>query len=555
MSDDSQLLRRYAEDRSEEAFAKLVRQHLGLVYHVALRQMGDSQRAEEVAQTVFTDLARKAAILAERPSLVGWLYTSTRYAAAHARRTERRRKIREQKAYAMNDLLHPQISSFETDWTRLRPLLDDILHELDERDRDAVLLRFLEGRPFSEIGAKLALTEAAARMRVDRALEKIRKLLAQRGITSTSAVLSVALADQAGAAVPAGMAAKITSTALAMHTTASATTGLGTLVFMTTGKILTGIAVLALGTALLHQVSETQKARDALAMAQKQRTELLSKVHGLESSLATANTRLKASEDDNAKLLGVIENATANTATGTVRVPITYDYVEARYNRAQELAKAGSNEDALREFLWCYDEGMPPIAGYGGVRYSYLLQMIAKLGETYPHAITAMRERRDKAEQRILASPNDFDATMSFSSINHYLKEDARNMELYDQLEPNDPRKAALGMMVYDALTTARRYREAIQAKPYASMSSMLEALTDTSGPNAALIRQTQRTEIVKTTASYVEVLAGSGDLSHARILSARILAYDGSSEAKAILQEHAARAGHPELLGTAVTQ
>lgn len=321
---------------------------------------------------------------------------------------------------------------------------------------------------------------------------------------------------------------------------------------MTTGKILTGIAVLALVAALLYQAGESQKARDALATAQKQQTSLLAKVHDLENRLATANTRLKASEDDGAKLLGVIDNAAAASTTGAVRVPITHDYVEARYKHAQELAKTGNNEDALKEFLWCYDEGMPPIAGYGGVHYSYLLQMIAKLGETYPPALAAMRERRDKAEQRILASANDFDATMSFSSLNNYLKENARNMQLYDQWDANDPRKRALGMMVYDELATARRYREAIQAKPYASMSSMVEALTDTSGPNAALIRQSQRTEIVKTTAGYVEVLAGSGDLAHARELAARILAYDSSPEAQTILQEHAARASHPELLSTA---
>lgn len=323
---------------------------------------------------------------------------------------------------------------------------------------------------------------------------------------------------------------------------------------MTTGKILTGIAVLALGATLLYQAGETQKARDALATSQQQQTALLAKVHDLETRLATANTRLKASEEDGAKLLGVIDNAAAASTTGAVRVPITHDYVEARYKHAQELAKTGNNEEALKEFLWCYDEGMPPIAGYGGVRHSFLLKMIAELGESYPPALAALRERRDKAEQRILTSASDFDATMSFSSLNHYLKDDARNMQLYEQLESDDPRKPALGTMVYDELATSRRYREAVQAKPFSHMRDMFEALTDASDPNTARLRQSQRTEIVKTTAGYVEVLAGAGDLAHARELAARILAYDGSPEAQTILQEHAARAGHPELFSTAQT-
>src|SRR5882724_9771270 len=48
MMNDSELLRRYAEDASEEAFAELVRRHLHLVYAAAWRQTGDAHRAEDV---------------------------------------------------------------------------------------------------------------------------------------------------------------------------------------------------------------------------------------------------------------------------------------------------------------------------------------------------------------------------------------------------------------------------------------------------------------------------------------------------------------------------
>lgn len=559
MNDDADLLRRYAKNHSEEAFAELVRRHLGLVYHAAWRLTGDPHRAEDVAQAVFTDLARKAASLTSRPSLAGWLYTSTRYAAAHARRTERRRQIREQEAFAMNDPLQPQTSGSETDWGHVRPVLDAALHDLGERDREAILLRFLEGRPFSEIGAKLALTEDAARMRVERALDKVRKLLARRGVTSTSAALAVVLADQAGAAVPTGLAVKITTTAIALHAAAGgAAAGLGLLTFMTTGKILTGVAVLALGTALLYETGENRKMRDALTASQQQQAELLAKLHGAETDLASANTRLKASEEDGAKLLGALDSAAAGKAAAAEpRVPITHDYVESRYKHAQELAKAGKNEDALKEFLWCYDEGMAPLPEYTGVRQSYLLEKIAKLGEKYPPALAALRERRDQTEQRLLASANDFAATMSFASLNRTLNEGNRTLQFYDQLPAKDPRKQIMGMMVYDDLATAQRYRDAVQAMPYKQMSMMFDALTEAparsaTNPNAAPVSQKQRTETVESTAKYVEVLAGAGDLPHARELAARILAYDGSPEAQTILQEHAARAGHPELLSTA---
>jgi RNA polymerase sigma factor (sigma-70 family) len=554
MNDDADLLRRYAKDHSEEAFAELVRRHLGLVYHAAWRLTGDPHRAEDVAQAVFTDLARKAASLTSRPSLAGWLYTSTRYAAAHARRTERRRQIREQEAFAMNDPLQPQTSGSKTDWTQVRPVLDAALHDLGERDREAVLLRFLEGRPFSEIGAKLALTEDAARMRVDRALEKIRRLLARRGVTSTSAALAVVLADQAGAAVPTGLAVKITTTAIALHAAAGgAAAGLGILTFMTTGKILTGVAVLALGTALLYETGENRKIRDALAASQQQQAELLAKLHGTETDLASANTRLKASEEDGAKLLGALDSAAAGKAAAAAepRVPITHDYVESRYKHAQALAKNGQNEEALKEFLWCYDEGMAPLPEYTGVRQSYLLEMIAKLGEKYPPALAALRERRDQTEQRLQASANDFAATMSFASLNRVLKEGNRTLQFYDQLPAKDPRKQVFGMMVYEDLTTAQRYRDATQAMPYQQMNSMVDAFTTSP---AASLRPAQRAEVAEDTAKFVEVLAGTGDLVHARTLADRLLAYDGSVETKTILQQHATRAGHPELFTTAVT-
>ncbi|PHX71726.1 MAG: hypothetical protein CK548_06105 [Opitutia bacterium] len=83
--DDAEWLRRYAEANAEEAIAEFVRRNLGLGYHAGLRQCGRAAlRAEDVAQAVFTDLARKAEKLAGRPALAGWLHTSTRLAAAQA---------------------------------------------------------------------------------------------------------------------------------------------------------------------------------------------------------------------------------------------------------------------------------------------------------------------------------------------------------------------------------------------------------------------------------------------------------------------------------------
>ena len=134
MTPDPELLATFARTNSEDAFAGLVRRHVSLVYSAALRQVGgDAHLAQDVAQTVFTDLARKAAALARRESLTGWLYTSAHFAAAKIIRTETRRRDREEKF--MREPTNEPAPAAE--WETLRPALDAAMHELKEAGREA----------------------------------------------------------------------------------------------------------------------------------------------------------------------------------------------------------------------------------------------------------------------------------------------------------------------------------------------------------------------------------------------------------------------------------
>ena len=239
MNDDAQLLNRFASKGDDAAFSELVNRHVNLVYSVALRLLGgDAHLAQDVTQTVFTDLARKAKSLPRDTVLSGWFHTATRFAAANAVRTERRRQVREQEAMAMHD----PASESTPDWDQLRPVLDSAIGELSTSDRDAVLLRFFERKDFNAVGAALGVSEDAAQKRVARALDKLRTILTQRGVNLPATALAAAISGGAVHTAPAGLAVAVSAASLAGASTA-VTSSLIELMATTKFKIATAAIV------------------------------------------------------------------------------------------------------------------------------------------------------------------------------------------------------------------------------------------------------------------------------------------------------------------------
>lgn len=244
MDHDAQLLRRFTEEGSEAAFTELVRRHIDLVYGAALRRMGgDAHRAADVTQQVFIALARQAPQLARHTVLSAWLHSATRNLSINLMLAEQRRRVRETAAVALAANTTDAGAFASSD--NIRPVLDAAIDELPEADRTAVVLRFLERRPFAEVGALLNVSADAARMRTDRALEKLRVAFARRGITSSAAALGALVSAQAGGAAPAGLAATILPAALAGVSGSAAAATVATTFLMSTKSILAATSVVA----------------------------------------------------------------------------------------------------------------------------------------------------------------------------------------------------------------------------------------------------------------------------------------------------------------------
>src|SRR5437762_119535 len=220
MSDtDLELLRRYTRQQAEDAFAELVRRHLGLVYSAALRQVRSPQLAEEVTQSAFVDLARNAPGLKPDTILTAWLYQVTRRTAIDVVRKEARRQLREQIAVEMNNM-----NATTSEWTQIEPLLDDAMTALDETDRAAVLLRYFENKSLREVGATLGTSDDAAQKRVSRAVERLREFFAKRGVTVGASGLVIVISANAVQAAPVELALAISTAAAALaETTITAT--------------------------------------------------------------------------------------------------------------------------------------------------------------------------------------------------------------------------------------------------------------------------------------------------------------------------------------------
>jgi RNA polymerase sigma factor (sigma-70 family) len=296
---DLDLLKQFARDHSQDAFSEIVRRHVDLVYSAALRQVRSSQLAEEVAQSVFSDLARNAGKLKPDTVLTPWLYAVTRRTAVDVARKESRRQLREQIAVEMNSM-----NATANDWNEIGPLLDDAMAALDETDRSVILLRFFENKSLREVGESLKISDDAAQKRASRAVERLREFFSKRNVTVGASGLAVLLAANAVQAAPVGLAAAISAAAVltGAAATAMAITATKVIAMTTMQKIIIGAALAAAVGTGAFEVRQASQLREQNATLQQQLAPLSAQIQQLQLSLSDATNQIAGLMEENGQL-------------------------------------------------------------------------------------------------------------------------------------------------------------------------------------------------------------------------------------------------------------
>jgi RNA polymerase sigma factor (sigma-70 family) len=289
---DSQLLRDYAERQSEPAFAELVRRHTDFVYSAALRMVRDPHLAEDVTQGTFVALAKNGSQLTERPVLSGWLHRTTQNIAAQTVRTIERRRAREQEAAAMNELLAIE---GETPWNVIAPLLDAALAELNDADRDAVLLRYFEKKSAPEMAGILGISDEAAQKRVSRAVERLREFFSKRKVAIGASGFVALLSANAVQAAPSGLAVAIagaTTLAGTAVSTSTVITATKAIAMTTLQKTLVTATVAVLAGAGIYEARQTAQLREQNLALRQQQAPLVEQIGRLQTDNAALSNRL-----------------------------------------------------------------------------------------------------------------------------------------------------------------------------------------------------------------------------------------------------------------------
>ncbi len=372
-SQDFELLQRFTRHGEQSAFADVVRRHLDLVFATAMRKVEDAGAAQEVAQNVFTDLARKAWRFAPDDSLPAWLHKAALLESKSWLRGELRRRRREETAAELGTTM--KSSHDQPVFNALLPLLDEALLSLRETDRTALLLRFYEKQSLREVGSAFGVSEDTAQKRVQNALEKLSEFFTRRGfktgtVAATAAALQYTATSSSATMVSAIVGAALQGAPMALVGLGAWLAWLASLSRVQTAAVCVTLAVVPVGLQLneRHAAGEEVKrmqtqllaAQNEGATVQAEMERLRASSGRLEQSVAQANeaaaraaASAQAFEAWKKKTRGLLTAADYRWSddSGFVRIPKSVLPKLSELSGADPFARPGIVKPYARELM------------------------------------------------------------------------------------------------------------------------------------------------------------------------------------------------------------
>lgn len=180
-TDEELVLRSQQKDRA--AFEELVRRTGRLVFSRVYLDVGDTHRAEDLAQETFLLAWRSMAQVTNSKGLRPWLLTIARSVTVDAQRREARKKrtVPGRRDTALETCVpatdpRPDPSqTAEREEERERVL--KVLRSLPEEYREPLILRYLAGADYETIGRQLGLSNGSLRGLLNRGMARLREEL------------------------------------------------------------------------------------------------------------------------------------------------------------------------------------------------------------------------------------------------------------------------------------------------------------------------------------------------------------------------------------------
>lgn len=249
-----------------------------------------------------------------------------------------------------------------------------------------------------------------------------------------------------------------------------------------------------------------------------------------------------------------------------------------RLHLADVMAQERRHDEALAEYLWCFDHGLEGHSEFTGVRLSFLLSSLARLGAVHPPAREAMLQRRDRLELAIAGGTAQLEEGADYAALNHSLGDDPRTLATSQRLTEDGKAaqklRSLLFRSVFDALLEARRYQDILNScgpvdvhidqsiEGFEVTKAMVEGRIEIPAPPGMDVVQTRlafaagkpklleigREEVLETGGKFFETLLGASRGDEARRLADRLIDFHPAGRTYAALVRHALRAARPDV-------